>query len=276
MAVTGANIPPELFDDILWHVTDSWLTEKRELSGCSLVCRYWAKISRPPIFKSIRLSKLETVAKGMSITQAPLIPGLPSPASYVESVEVNNLCPSKIDGRPPPPWLHHICRLIPRFPNCTKVQLLVEGTDLILGSALPRTLPLSTVFSPFTEFIISGPVRFKRYSQLRNICRAMRYQQKITWIKITWEVDDSTRDDYRVWLGSPPPIRCATEFRMSIYPLQEPSRRADLQLINASSICAVIELWVNRKQSIEHTRQRLWICSGDKSQFTLSSSDMHT
>ena len=63
LLATGADIPPELFDDILWFIThDNYghstaitSSEKHVLSICGTVCRHWARDSRPHLFRHLKL-----------------------------------------------------------------------------------------------------------------------------------------------------------------------------------------------------------------------------
>jgi hypothetical protein len=62
----GDNIPQELFQSILhWLVAvdgdDRPVLNKRELGGCSRVCRYWAAWCRPHIFHEISLRNGEDI-----------------------------------------------------------------------------------------------------------------------------------------------------------------------------------------------------------------------
>lgn len=66
----AANIPPELFDNILSHIgadlivhggeLSFWRTAIRHLTTCSLVCVYWSNICRPRIFERVWIKNLDS------------------------------------------------------------------------------------------------------------------------------------------------------------------------------------------------------------------------
>ena len=79
----STQIPPELFKHILryfrvasGHTGSPWkeyfdLNTKREAGNCALVCRYWAQICQPIIFRSIILGSEKDARDLLTLAASP-------------------------------------------------------------------------------------------------------------------------------------------------------------------------------------------------------------
>lgn len=85
MPITGANIPHELFGNILTvlnnvgshymkpsRTTGFVAANKRELGTCSLVNRYWARMCQPRVFNNITLRCAQDIYTLLSLLDNPL------------------------------------------------------------------------------------------------------------------------------------------------------------------------------------------------------------
>ncbi|PSS38087.1 hypothetical protein PHLCEN_2v67 [Hermanssonia centrifuga] len=80
--VSGANIPEDLFERILDFLDEEikpdtslmWEEgrKRRELVGCSLTCRYWARRCQPRIFEHTRLQSEDDMCQLLSFLESPL------------------------------------------------------------------------------------------------------------------------------------------------------------------------------------------------------------
>lgn len=80
-AVTGAEVPPELFERILSLYTTPLyrppdgvgfvIAEKREMGNCALVCRYWASYCQRRMFRELELRSSEDVHQLLAFLNSP-------------------------------------------------------------------------------------------------------------------------------------------------------------------------------------------------------------
>lgn len=78
LAPATPHLPAELLLSILWHITQPRFGAKRGIAACSLVCRYWAEMLRPLLFKELRLRSNADIAFLVEVMQCPLSrPGRP-------------------------------------------------------------------------------------------------------------------------------------------------------------------------------------------------------
>ncbi|KAJ3536567.1 hypothetical protein NM688_g6821 [Phlebia brevispora] len=99
--VTGADIPPELFDIIIKHIgfhEGAVALKKRELGRIALVCRRWADILQGKIFEKITLRSREDFVVFSSLISHPQS-RIPIPAQRVELLQPLTQYPLK-------PWVH--------------------------------------------------------------------------------------------------------------------------------------------------------------------------
>lgn len=256
MTVTGADIPPEVLVMVVKTLVkpDTLREDKQRLSACSQVCKYWCTVCRPAVFERLWLRVAADVHTLRSIVLAPSIGGTPSTASLVRHLDV---WPETKEGAGSqgPPWLHHVYLLLHRLPNCTGDISLEAGpgpgASFLRGHDLPRKLPAA--YFPFTDVWIRD-IRFKRFSELRRICRAMRALQKMRGTNVTWEVDDSSPvGQYGdIWTGGLPAV-CLKEkygdasrfgFRVDVGPLKEYPRHRGL-VTTAAVVCETVHALVN-------------------------------
>ncbi|KAI0693468.1 hypothetical protein BC835DRAFT_1071915 [Cytidiella melzeri] len=106
---TAADIPPELFKHILYHVGSGSQVlrqfgsqERRDtithLASCSLTCVYWAHASRPKLFEAIRLQCLEDL-QGLSSLVLDTPKGFTPVSEYIHYAELVQRADERF-------WLH--------------------------------------------------------------------------------------------------------------------------------------------------------------------------
>ena len=107
MRATGANIPPELFDNILSFTVrggcDAGPGQIRDMEGISLVCVHWGKRYRQKVWahRAIRITTLEKAKWFKWLLDAPCSARLGRPVvDFIQRVEV------VIDHLVDRSWLH--------------------------------------------------------------------------------------------------------------------------------------------------------------------------
>lgn len=147
----AAQIPEELFEDVLWHVCDFDRmfnrAEKKTLSKLALVCRYWARMCREDLFRDITLRTLDDVHHFRELCDRPALSGLSPISQFIYIIHAK---PDRNDK----PWLHHLFLfLIPMLRtlrmNRGFISLHVKVLPLgghtqswrTLDPSLPRSLP---------------------------------------------------------------------------------------------------------------------------------------
>lgn len=157
----AATIPPELFANILGHVTvpsgtnrkDARAQAQRLMSTCARVCRYWSQVCRPRLFHSITLHSENDPDRLAALLEAPAAGGLDPIATLIHAiVAVPKLAKAQGDI-PVFPWLHLIpLRILPKLPSRGKgvkwsidvrLDYRLLALFLPLQGVLPRTMPPS-------------------------------------------------------------------------------------------------------------------------------------
>lgn len=117
----------------------------RELGNCSLICRYWAKILRPEMFRRLVLGTSEDGRLLHSFVESPVSPELAiGPFVWYVKIECN-----LADH----PWLHLVLMSRAKFVNTNEIHVEIFDTSLNSGSPpilarsihhfLPHPLPPS-------------------------------------------------------------------------------------------------------------------------------------
>ncbi len=159
--VTAADIPPELFDDILFYVCEhAWslldlsleIQDRKEavkdVAACSLTCVYWARFCRQWMFRNISVRNYDDMCAFSS-----LVVNTPKTLQPIcEYVDVATLVQHVGDR----PWLHLLLLHRPLFPfrphtgiyfrileSPSGISALQRPTSRGLFAGLPRTLPSS-------------------------------------------------------------------------------------------------------------------------------------
>lgn len=120
--VTGADIPEELFEHILWRLkTPSWTRGQGyppsrdstvlTLTSLSLVCKYFARICRKKLYQNVSFRNQGQVARLLDLVDGGCAPlGKPFTA-FTEYIHIDS-------GEGEIPWAHRISTvLIPRIKN---------------------------------------------------------------------------------------------------------------------------------------------------------------
>jgi hypothetical protein len=200
MSSAAANFPPELFDIILWFITHDQVgneayrgkEQKRVLSLCSLVCRHWARICRPLIFRSIALRSASDLSlfKHTLLTPPPL--DLLSLAKYVKNlyVEVKHI---------EPPWAHRLRSDLAHILSTEcQLNLIVDASALeeistarsvkVIFDTLPRTLPSAHACFFSLEF---SSIHFRDTVSLYRLISMCRILQELYLNDLTWDIAPS-------------------------------------------------------------------------------------
>ena len=147
MRATGADIPPELFEHLLWHIelqndpliprrsaelATAVAVSKRTLGTCALVCRYFARMCRPRLFHGILLKHHTDLLGCVTLLDASR-PTLTSISVYIRKVMVEPSANNR-------PWLHLLkTDLLHRLSRSVIIHLLIRDPFFYAGLS-PRTL----------------------------------------------------------------------------------------------------------------------------------------
>ena len=138
------ELPAELIEEIL-----GWLTErgpaglrltKRQLSSCSLTCKYWARRCRPLLFISITLATRDDALTLLEFMHRPSCYA----AAWTETLHLHQREPSY-------PWTHLIyMRAAQDLPNLQRVTHTLKALGPTLRerlSTFARSIPPSPITS---------------------------------------------------------------------------------------------------------------------------------
>jgi hypothetical protein len=207
MPSTAANIPPELFDDILWYIPPfryidglglglgayralpESKEEKSHLSLCSLVCRHWARLCRPHIFAYVRLRCSDDLHAFKRILLMPPPARLPSIAEYVKHVHI-------FVERIEPPWVHH---LLPSY--CQRILLLNCNFTLTVKASSSKsndtTMPFAAIYSPLPHTLPSvhaclthlnlQNIHFRNATAFCRVISGFRNLEDLRIYDLTWD-----------------------------------------------------------------------------------------
>lgn len=198
MAVTGANVPPELFQRVLGMMipaedSDVWITEmwtsnyvmveKRELGNCALVSRYWARQCQWKIFQNIWMRSRDDVYELLALLSTPGC----RVAGYIRKLKV------PVQKYPFSPWVHLLSSLYPKFPARgvrISYELELDGTDkpsqLPIRSihvALPRCPP---TFSSRLKSLNLQNVHFRNMASLSHLVAELHDLDTLVCTAVTW------------------------------------------------------------------------------------------
>ena len=193
----SSRIPQELFINILNYIdaesfvgVPSRSPDTFHLSSCSLVCRYWGRMTRRKLFSRIVFRSAKDVDRlGALISSASSISSsMDSIATLVQHIFI------ELDGHGP--WLHRIPLLISprRTSRSIKIALNIHhmrggdersGTMSTLHFGLPHNLP--SYFSPITAIFL-GKRHFHDGVQLMKILCSLPALEEIFMEDIKWNI----------------------------------------------------------------------------------------
>lgn len=205
MPVTGSEIPPELFERILYQLTGQPLSgdrrgqldpitkrnqrwrwdsvDKRELGNCALVCKYWAAQCRPKLFYAVTLRSREDVFTLLAILDSPLGP-VTGPINL-----------RLVQQYPCVPWIHllpplHAMRRI-YYDQCLSVTAAgpvpaSSGSIRSIHTALPRSPP---TFSQRINSLKLYSFHFRSFSNFVHSISELRHLEDLDCQEVTWSGD---------------------------------------------------------------------------------------
>lgn len=139
----AAEIPEELFQDIVWEACSSKLRDREarhNLSAFAQVCRYWARQARPWLFRYICLRTPDDARRFLEMLQTPALPGLQSISNMAGTLDVAP------DLEKDVPWLHLVFMsvdpVLRRLLSTSVYMPPSRGKAWIsLHPSLPRSIP---------------------------------------------------------------------------------------------------------------------------------------
>ena len=193
MSSRGVDIPPELFEDVIWYVCDrpAWecplsREQKHDISQCGQVCRYWAESCRVKLFSWISLRSAEDFHTFLSmLLSAPLdaVSPIHSLVSYIRADP---------DGKELP-WLHQLPSLLAL---CEIDAVEVDGSRIRTASgkplfrtlhlALPRSLPPS--YTVVHKLCLTD-VHFTDTTELSKLLVSCRELHEICLENLAWDTE---------------------------------------------------------------------------------------
>ena len=190
----AAEIPEELFEHILQLVHDDYSSaddqeKKRHLSLLGRICRYWARLCRPNLFRSITLRNPDDVKHFREILDAPAVLGLQPVASMVVAVK------AKVAHKDPP-WIHLAMFLLDhklRSDSGMEVELLpsAKNTWRTLHPSLPRAVPGPR--NPITTLLLDG-LHFSSARVLSHLLSALPTLHALQAYTLTFDVEPRLED----------------------------------------------------------------------------------
>jgi hypothetical protein len=214
MASAAAYTPPELFNDILWFILHEYYerTARRALSRCGQVCRHWARVCRPLLFRKIELHSANDLSSFKHILLTPPPLGLPSITEYVQDVTLNIGCAGY-------PWAHRIQSDCARFLSAycafnIRVDWWDEKQSSTARSAKaifdtpPRALPHA--YTRFSSLTLTN-IRFQNAAELGRLLSRCHSLKILCLCVLTWDIALDTTD---VTLASP--IRALSYLRLVV------------------------------------------------------------
>lgn len=200
---TAADIPPELFDLILYflmlqgnvriddadhlQVVD---VSKREMCNCGLTCRYWADLCLSKAFQYVRITSREDLLELAEFVR--------SPHSYLRRyLTVVDL----VQVDPKPPWIHHAAPLVGALaldlvgelqytltlegPGFAHGPKLYPGSESIrsVHQGVPRRIPSS--MSPFDRLYLSN-IHFHSFNDFLRLISELPTSTQLILDRISW------------------------------------------------------------------------------------------
>ncbi|PSR75381.1 hypothetical protein PHLCEN_2v9139 [Hermanssonia centrifuga] len=185
---TGADIPPELFEKLLDYITSKrWAggleADRRELSSCALVCRFWSKRCQAKIFEDIALRSREDVEQLISFLENPLS----RIWEYIDGLDLRQKGTTL-------PWIHLIpLQLLGLTKSTTFFSTLnIEGHPMGPGSVrpfrsihslLPRSHPS---FSRSIYHVTLSDIHFRSFLDLAHVVGEMHSLTGLRCHKLSW------------------------------------------------------------------------------------------
>ncbi|KAJ3537960.1 hypothetical protein NM688_g6590 [Phlebia brevispora] len=208
---TGADIPEELFDNIMRNfaykayrtlypaagntlgvLSKDFISQvklqatNRQLGCIALTCRRWAKFVQPRIFSDIVLRNRDDVDTLLSFLRRPQ-------TRIAASIDVLRLSLSVETQYPYYPWVHTVClAVLPRLHTVPRISLEVRGPlppkKIMRGlhDMLPKRSPQ---FFSHIKTLVLADLHFKSYAHILRALAEMPAVRDITLKKLTW--DDS-------------------------------------------------------------------------------------
>ncbi|GJE96670.1 hypothetical protein PsYK624_128720 [Phanerochaete sordida] len=102
------RVPQELFKRVLTFLASEYLynsATKRAIKQCTLVCRYWARYSRAPLFRRLELRSAADVRQLLQFAEINTLGR--NVSDFVEYITLEVTLPT-------PPWVHQILHTAPR------------------------------------------------------------------------------------------------------------------------------------------------------------------
>ncbi|KAJ3559789.1 hypothetical protein NM688_g127 [Phlebia brevispora] len=200
-AATGADVPAELFDNILQYMSlpdlsarDRIDVNKRELGQLSLVCRRWADTLRWSIFWKIQLRSGEDTATFLSF--------LLHPCSRIRDYIIYDLTLSQpLTQYPYAPWTHTVFAYdLSRSMQSGYANMRIVLTGPLppgkftkgICEMLPRSVPWSFKFAKITGLELRD-LHFRKVEDLLRIPRELPSLQEMECVNVTWDRSPSDK-----------------------------------------------------------------------------------
>lgn len=185
--VTAAEIPAELFDFLLAHITLNYgksllvtRDQKRVLGTCSLVCRYWASKCRANIFRQIELRSRQDAIHIIEFLDAPT-------SCIAQLIRLVSISPQNVVDAP---WFHLLpciaTRLKGHLPFSISLEGPLPGGQKSLRSihhALPRSFPH---LSHHIQDLSVANMRFARLDDIMHLVWEMTSLSRLQCFGVTW------------------------------------------------------------------------------------------
>lgn len=207
MPATAADLPQELFQDILWYAAPplsngramrpptSIVPAVRDLGNFILVSLYWASVCRPHLFESITLRSQASFRALLSILDVGPRVRMPSIAAHIRSLDVQCTLED-------PPWVHHLAeKLLPRLPSVDAIRLESDSALVGVGQkafphSLPRTLP-SFFFAKIQRLALYN-IHVKDGNEIIRYITGLAQLELLYLEKFTWDVAPDMKMAHRL------------------------------------------------------------------------------
>lgn len=191
-AAKPSDIPPELFDNVLAHLTEQRIhgrADKPLLARCALVCRYWAAKCQPFIFDKLALRVREDAVQLLALmrTEGSAVSKLVTGVYVREALEV---------GGTGAPWLHLVSAIGDHaHQGLSEYSIKLRGpgpgpgqrTTTRLRSihhGLPRSLPAH--FSRLIGKLVLLDLNFAALADLAHLVWELPALWRLFCERVTW------------------------------------------------------------------------------------------
>ncbi|KAI0798652.1 hypothetical protein BC629DRAFT_237839 [Irpex lacteus] len=211
---TGADIPPELVEQILldvcegaWRLLDLDETVPnrkdaiKNVTACSLTCVYWAHICRKQLFCSVRIKNYEDMRAFVS-----LVVNTPTRFAPISEYVFYATLVQRVGDRP---WLYlfRIQSCLTRLLQSSRIDFHIEDSPNYgtgpqrsisqrLFASLPRTPPSSCL--QCEDLIIDKP-HFVTPHDLASFLRKFSRFDSLRLTNVTWSAQVDFASDLLVW-----------------------------------------------------------------------------